>query len=254
MEHVDIEWFRAVFRENILRRSRSAQGKNVQGMGGAKTETSSKKRPMLLDGEALKARVAGNAERLIEDVLAANPPELGQGGQLVRARCERWFDIANDGLYGPDAYREEFDALEAGARRLEQATGEAFPLNRRYRLWTPEYTTIQVSPVLLERFMTDFYAELWMRLRLPCERHDVLAARVMAWADLMMDGELHPWLDACGRVTTALVMWISRHFMTPPPLFAPTKKEHYAAIRDIDAHAAYFVGCLERSRAFAVAD
>jgi hypothetical protein len=57
-------------------------------------------------------------------------------------------------------------------------------------------------------------------------------------------------MDACGRVSTALVMFISRVLRLPPPLFAETKDGHYAAIRDLMEHASYYVDALRRGAAF----
>ena len=251
--------FRAIFRENVRRRSRTAKG---QDKG---SETSKSKKPLLLQGDALAAKVAENAELLIDDVLANANPDFGGDGAAawLRTRCERWFDVANDGLYGPGAYESEFAALAADAARLASPLGMTVAVNPRYRLWTPGYTTLKIPPVLLEFAMDEFYARLGLFARYVSEgemtRHarTAMVARMMAWADLMMDGEIHPWMDGCGRVSTALVMWIAatahaRVGIPPaPPLFAETKDAHYAAIRDYDGHAAYYEIALDRGAAFA---
>ena len=238
---VDNEAFRAIFRANVSRLSRTAKGKDE----GSKTSAS--KKPLLLQGDALRAKVAANVEWLIDDVLDIRGSTMIAPSAL-RAACERWFDIANDGLYGPDAYDEEFAKLEAGAARLARATGESFPLSRRYRLWTPGYTTILVPPILLDRHMSAFYQELTTRIMRAKHRDTWEAARVMAYADFMMNGEVHPWMDGCGRVSTTLVMAIARELGVDPPLFAETKEGHYATILDIDLHTAYLARCIERPR------
>lgn len=245
------ERFARIFRLNVQRRSRTAQG---QDKG---SETSKSKKPLLLSGEALKARVAANTERMIDDVVASfevtrameeDARDAVVDAVHLRALSERWFDIANGGLYGPDSYGEEFRKLEEDAALLARSMGGEYRLNRRYRLWTPEYTSLKVPPILLEKYMDDFYEvldeHLWSAAQAPGPE---AAARVMAYADLMMDGELHPWMDACGRVSTALVMWISAYLDVSPPLFAPTKQEHYADIRDIDLHAKYFMEAMRRA-------
>lgn len=246
----DPERFARIFRLNVQRRSRTAQG---QDKG---SETSKSKKPLLLSGDALKARVAENTERMIENVVEQSYRSLTDRisddvhveASDLRLSSEKWFDIANDGLYGPDSYREEFRKLEEDAALLARSMGLECRLNRRYRLWTPEYTSIKVPPILLERYMDDFYDALeellWSAAQAPDPE---AAARVMAYADLMMDGELHPWMDACGRVSTALCMWISAYLDVSPPLFAPTKKEHYASIRDIDLHTKYFREAMHRA-------
>lgn len=245
------ERFVAVFRENIKRRSRTAAGKDKGG------ETSKDKKPLALQGEALAAKVAINTECLIVDVAAtadrwaADMP--ADTGEAIRTSCERWFDMVNEGLYGPDAYGEEIAALEKDAAKVGPLLEVDLRINRRYRLWTPQYTTAKVSPVLLETFMTAFYDLLGVMLfdagfaREPDEPADLAqSAAIMAYADVMMDGELHPWMDGCGRVSTALVMGIARTLGCPPPLFAETKDGHYAAIRDLMAHTEYFVAALRR--------
>ncbi|HTM67682.1 MAG TPA: hypothetical protein VL426_00125 [Candidatus Binatia bacterium] len=243
--------FETVFRENIRRRSRTASG---QDKG---SETSKSKKPLALQGEALAAKVAANTERLVADVAAtadrwaANMP-IKTGDALCEA-CERWFDIVNDGLYGPGAYADEFAALEKDAAKVGPLLELPLSVNRRYRLWTPGYTTIKVPPVLLETFMSAFYDLLGGMLfdagfvREPDEPADLAqGAAIMAYADLMMDGELHPWMDGCGRVSTALVMAVARSLGLPPPLFAETKDGHYATIRDLMPHTEYFVAAMRR--------
>lgn len=250
--------FRAIFRENVRRRSRTAKG---QDKG---SETSKSKKPLLLQGEELAAKVAENAERLIDDVLANANLDFGSDGAAawLRTRCERWFDIANDGLYGPGAYEAEFAALSADAARLSASIGRTIAVNPRYRLWTPGYTTLKVPPVLLEVAMDEFYARLGHFVRRVSEGEITRRARVtmvacmMAWADLMMDGEIHPWMDGCGRVSTALVMWLAATaharvgLPIAPPLFAESKDAHYAAIRHLDDHTAYYEVALDRGAAF----
>lgn len=249
------EKFRAIFRENVRRRSRTAKG---QDKG---SETSASKKPLLLQGEALSAKVAANTERLIADVAttadawAKDMP--AETGDTLRTACERWFDIVNDGLYGPDAYGEEFAVLEKDAIKVGPLLQVELQVNRRYRLWTPQYTTAKVSPVLLEAFMDAFYDLLGTMLfdagiaRLDEPADGGHAAAIMAYADVMMDGELHPWMDGCGRVSTALVMCIARTLAVPAPLFAETKDGHYATIRELWPHTEYFAAALLRGDAFA---
>ena len=69
----------------------------------------------------------------------------------------------------------------------------------------------------------------------------------MAYADLMTDGELRPWLDGCGRVATALVMWIARTLGAPLPLFTQRKSVHKMTIRDLDRHRLYFLESIRRA-------
>ncbi len=240
--------FARIFRLNVERRSRTAKGKDE----GSKT--SSKKKPLLLQGDELKAQVAKNVEDLITDVLkdAGSKAYLGDGD--LRRRCERWFDIANKGLYGPGTYADEYAQIEVDAERLGRALGYVLQTNPRYRLWTPMYTTAQVASVMLEPLMDEFYGMWEERLseiremrEIHVEPHPADLAQMMSYVDVMMDGELHPWMDGCGRVCTAAVMWIAAVHGSTPPLFAPTKDEHYKDIRDLDKQAEYFLQCFGRA-------
>jgi hypothetical protein len=109
-------------------------------------------------------------------------------------------------------------------------------VNPRYRIWTPEHTLMKVPPLLLEDQMELFYGRLAELVARAEERfpswNDTIEA--MAYADLMTDGELRPWLDGCGRVATALVMWIARVLGAPLPLFAASKEVHKMTMRDLD--------------------
>lgn len=232
--------FADIFRLNIARRSRTAKG---QDKGG---ETSSHKMPLLLQGEALAAMVAANTEALIADVLESRGgPADSMRPRWLRASCERWFDIVSAGTLDLAAYEPQFARLEGDAAKLSPILGVECRVNRRYRVWTPGYTTSKIEPVLIEHFMDDLYLDLSLQLAI-APGSERMAAMLMARADCAMDGEVHPWIDGCSRVSTALVMWISAYMDVTPPLFAPTKAEHYETIRDIEAHAEYFMRCFDR--------
>jgi hypothetical protein len=122
-------------------------------------------------------------------------------------------------------------------------------INPRYRLWTPEHTLMKVPPLLLEEQMDVFYGRL-ADLATNAEKNfpswnDTVEA--MAYADLMTDGELRPWLDGCGRVAVALVMWLARSLGAPLPLFAASKQVHKMTFRDLDKHRLYFLESIRRA-------
>lgn len=97
--------------------------------------------------------------------------------------------------------------------------------------------------------MEVFYGRLAELVSLAERRYpswsDTLEA--MAYADLMTDGELRPWLDGCGRVATALVMWIARVTGARLPLFSESKEVHKMSIRDLDKHRLYFLESIRRA-------
>lgn len=250
------EIFAEAFRENVRRRSRSAGG--VDG----NTKSGSTKRPMLLSGDDLAVQVARNVEALIEDVLETPLWEtLTAAG--MKARCERWYDISTDGLIDYTAYGEDFDRICADMELMNTNFGSGFTFNRRYRLWTPEYyTVVDIPPFLIDHFMERFYREyvkrMGGRLVYRSKEESILAAygerqpdrsvgvELMAFVNVMMDGVIHPWLDACSRVSTALLMWTALHLEDPPPLYHPDKKVHVSTITDLAKHAAYLEESVER--------
>ena len=233
--------FLDVFRRNYARRSRTTHGRD-ENLGGPL------KKPLTLVGTDLRRRAVSNGERLATLVLET-PRPAAWTPDVLRANCERWFDLANEGICGPEWYADSFGALAADAQTLTRSCGRPIRANPRYRLWTPEHTTLKVSPLLLEDEMDRFYgrlAELLTRAesRFPSWSDTIEA---MAYADLMTDGELRPWLDGCGRVAVALVMWIAHVLGAPLPLFAESKEVHKMTIRDLDRHRLYFLESIRRA-------
>ncbi len=235
------ERFLSVFKQNYIRRSRTAHGRD-ENLGGPL------KKPLMTIGDDLKMTAMRNCVRLAKDVLATPRPAAWDAA-VFRGHCERWFDIANEGICGPDWYEEEFASLTGDAALIERARGMPARINPRYRIWTPEHTILKVPPLLLEDEMDRFYVRL-AELAARAEAHfpswnDTLEA--MAYADLMLDGELRPWLDGCGRVAVAAVMWIARTLGAPLPLFAASKEVHKMTIRDLGRHRLYFLESIRRA-------
>ncbi|HTM69100.1 MAG TPA: hypothetical protein VL426_07490 [Candidatus Binatia bacterium] len=233
--------FLTVFKSNYTRRSRTAHGRDDNLDAPFKKQ-------LMIDGDELKLAAMRNCMLLAKDVLETPRPPIWDGA-VVRRHCERWFDLANDGIYGPDWYEEEFEALKADATLIERARGAPVRVNPRYRLWTPEHTLMKVPPLLLEEQMDVFYARV-ADLASNAEKNypswnDTVEA--MAYADLMTDGELRPWLDGCGRVAVALVMWLARSLGAPLPLFAASKQVHKMTFRDLDKHRLYFLESIRRA-------
>lgn len=232
--------FRTVFKMNYFRRSQTAHGRDIN-------LDQPHKKPLMVLGERLKAAAMENCVALTEDIIATSRPATWTA-ELLRNHCERWFDIANRGIYSPQWYEDEFAELQADAELVSKARGAPVRVNSRYRIWTPEHTLMKVSPILLEEQMEHFYVRLAELLGTAQKRKSWKdALNALAYADLMMDGELRPWLDGCGRVTTALVMWLSRVTGVALPLFAESKEVHKMTIRDLDRHVQYFVKCIRNA-------
>lgn len=85
--------FLNVFRQNYTRRSRTAHGRD-ENLGGPL------KKPLMVTGPDLKHVAMRNGDRLAQDVLATPRPKAWDAA-ILRARCERWFAIANEGICGP---------------------------------------------------------------------------------------------------------------------------------------------------------
>lgn len=241
LERVEEERFETLFKLNYMHRSRTAHGRD-QNIDGPE------KKPLLLTGQALKLRTMENWKRLLEDVRGLKRPSAWTAG-FFRDTCERWFAIANRGIYATDHHRHDFDALRADAELVARARGTAPRVNPRYRLWIPKHTLMKVPPLLLEEEMDRCYgrlAELAERAesRAPSWK-DTL--EVMVYADMMMDGELRPWLDGCGRIAVTLVMWLARTLGAPLPLFDESKEVHKLTMRDFDRHVSYFIQCIRHA-------
>ncbi|MEK9152620.1 MAG: hypothetical protein AAB692_04605, partial [Patescibacteria group bacterium] len=208
---IDFPLFCEVFLLNVERRSRTAKGLDKG------SETSAKKKKLGLSGDELKAKVKENTERLAAAVYQAAMACLKNPYEFLPARsmqplCENWFDIANEGIIDWSVYEADRAALGADAARAAPLFGADLKVNPRFRLWTPDYTIVKVPPLLLDKHMWEFYRRLEKLLLDPEENNDLETAKpapIMAFADCMMDGELHPWIDGCSRVSTALVMFLA---------------------------------------------
>jgi len=240
---IDTTLFAETFRENVRRRSRSSKGEDGNTVSG------SSKRKMLLSGDDLAAQVAKNVEALIADVHQV-PTHFGAVGDLLRLACERWFDLATAGLVDFDGYLDEQIRIGDKVDRLSVNTGMKFGNSHRYRLWTPAYDTVaDIPPQLIDHFMSLFYKEYACRFGHAFGAgSDEVGIKLMAYADVMMDGVIHPWIDACSRVSTTLIMWTALQLGGPLPLYHPDKKVHVSTLTDLAAHTAYFRECVQRFR------
>ncbi|MEK7464177.1 MAG: hypothetical protein AAB617_00135 [Patescibacteria group bacterium] len=176
--------FADIFKENLTRRSRTAKGISD-------TSSSSSKKPLLKSGEDLRRQVEENTLFLI-----TNAWDRGQNQPsdptAMRQMMELWYDIINKDLQNPDAYKETFSELEAEAGRLSGETGKPWKVNHRYRTWTISYTSLNLKPIDLEFAMESFYRTLFEKIR-RAESGQLSQAELLAFADHMIDGQIHPW-------------------------------------------------------------
>jgi hypothetical protein len=171
---------------------------------------------------------------------------LPESPGAVRALVEGWHDIINHDLQDPDAYKDAHRALEKAAAERSRQGGEICRVNRRYRTWMVSCTDWNLGPLELESAMDELYQNLFDKLLLAQTAH-VDPADVLAYADYMIDGQIHPWADGCGRNATAVLMWLSLLLShCHLPVFG-TRDEHYRSIRDLPAHTEYFRRCLTQT-------
>ncbi|MBI5153571.1 MAG: hypothetical protein HZA36_03895 [Parcubacteria group bacterium] len=222
---------------NLTSRSRTARGISD-------TSTSKDKKKLLKEGADLKAQVRTNTKRLIQMIwrirtIVPNTPTK------IRILMECWYDCINDGLQDPTFYKERHKELETIAARRRELDGKNWRINRRYRVWSVSYTTFNPDPLELEFEMDTFYKALFKKI-LQTRWGTLEQAELLAFADLMIDGEIHPWADGCARNATATIMWLSLITSPSSPLLPvfKSREEHYATIRDLGAHTRYFEQCL----------
>ncbi|OGF81735.1 hypothetical protein A2930_04010 [Candidatus Giovannonibacteria bacterium RIFCSPLOWO2_01_FULL_45_34] len=233
--------FAAVFKENIEKRSRTAKGVSD-------TSTSSKKKKLLKEKTALKEQVAENTECLVKSVAidsifysSIKQPFLKS--VTIRALMESWDSVINSGLQEEGAYLDDYLKLCASAKELKKTAGFNYRVNKRYRTWRVSYTKANLDPLQLESAMDFFYGELVSKIELAVNKQ-ISQAELLAYADHMIDGEIHPWADGCGRSATAAVMWLSLLSLDFVfPVFGE-RSEHYAAIHDLTEHTKYYECCL----------
>jgi len=231
---VPYELFARVFRANICARSRTAGGISD-------ISTSKGKKPLVKSGKELEEQVRQNTEQLI-DAVWKNPPSRSMDAANVRMLMELWYDIANIGLQDTQQYQKEQEELRLEAECLGKITGQPHRINSRYRVWDVSYTTLCIKPVRLEVVMDWFYAELYRFIDYASA--DICSQEfLLAFADLIIDGEVHPWMDGCGRIATAAVMWLSLlRGNYALPVF-DSRNVHFNSIHDLQAHKAYYFSC-----------
>jgi hypothetical protein len=237
LSNIPFDVFKEVFSENLNKRSRTAKGQSD-------TAVSDKKKKLEKDGKDLADQVSKNTDLLIssvwEEVYMKDPKPSD-----IRELMERWNAIINQGLQDPAVYLEERQKLEAEAAILAQSTGKPYRINKAYRVWNVPYG-FKIIPVELELAMDDFYVELSSKIQLAL-RGELSLVDLLAYADAMSDSRIHAWADGCGRISTALVMWLS--FIVADfnlPIFG-SREEHYGSIINMECHVEYYKRCFRRN-------
>jgi len=233
--------FASVFQENIYKRSRTAKGVFKKGLSGSSVEKV--KKYLKKSGLELEKQVAKNTGTLTNRVWN-DGHRRGIDASFLRKAMEDWYDIIQHELQDIDPYKEERERLEESCKAIGVSSDVCFT-NRRYRVWDVNYAEQNPKPIHLEKWMYDFYEELVRRIW-HANGNDIKSlGELLAWVDRSMDLIIHPWADGCGRMSTALVMWISLFVSALQlPRFGD-REEHYDAMKDGRTHARYFQRCLE---------
>lgn len=241
--------FRTVFLHNLNSQSRTAKGVSD-------TTASATKKPLLLTGEALAAKVRENTDNLVHFVWGKAVQQVEMTGHRFRLFTEQCNELVNDGLQHPDAYSEERKRV---AEQVSRANAGVYPydfgghqqflavmryrLNPRYRVWEQRYGDPSIEPFELEPAMDIFYCGLAVRWS-AAQSREREAADVCAYAGCMMDGRIHPWADGNSRTTTALVMFLAKNIALQTkrellPIFRD-RKTQLSTIEDLRAHTDYY--------------
>ncbi|MEK7516358.1 MAG: hypothetical protein AAB562_02060 [Patescibacteria group bacterium] len=244
--------FRAVFLRNLHSQSRSAKGVSD-------TSVSATKKPLLITGEALAAKVRENTELLAEfvwqrgnsdhrrhpKVTFMHTPDAVMLGEVAN-QCN---DIVNDGLQDLAVYDDARKGVERASWRACHAmvapNDGLFDVNRRFRVWQPKYADPAIALHEIGAAMKLFDCVLAARMVLACDAGTwEAAAEALAYADHMMDGRIHPWADGNARTTTALIMYLAlalflRKEHERLPVFRD-RKTHLSTIEDLPAHTDYY--------------
>lgn len=233
--------FSLIFKENIVRRSRTANG--VGDVSG-----SLKKQKPQQEGRDLIQQVERNTENLIRftwDNAGITIPKPLE----IKTVFENCYDIINENLQDQNVYQEERRKLVVLAKNLRQETGLFCLVNCRYRTWRLNYVSLGLTPLEIDQAMDFLYKNLAIKMVM-LKSGSLSLAGFLAWTDYMIDKAIHPWIDGCGRHATAMVMWFSllaqrQGWNYRLPIFG-ARDEHYKTIQNFASHINYFEKCLKK--------
>jgi hypothetical protein len=194
---VDWSFLARILDENSRRLSRTRVGVNDTG-------TSTRKRPLRLQGDALRCQSAANEARVQQFLFRTRHDAPPADGPAVLALLWHLAELTNAGLLPPGATLREWPSYA----ELPATPGRAV-LRRVARLAAAEL------PEALDRF-ADVVARRWAELA-----GDPVP--LAAWAEWELSGgSLHPFYDACGRIARAFgALLLVRASWLPPLYEAP---------------------------------
>ncbi len=201
------------------------------------------KKGLLKAGEDLKRQVHENTLMLAEEIWGV--PFVYFEASRIRSLLENWFDIIQKDIFDREAC--SLERSRQGKHSVTMLHGLSCRSNNKYRFWEVNYAFPEHNPPpeYLEVWMDVFYAEIVKKMIQTDGTSVNSVAKLLAWADREMDFIIHPWSDGCGRMSTALVMWLAlRVSKVGLPKFGKREK-HYKTIKTTTKHTEYFLKCLK---------
>lgn len=224
---VTYELFKQALLYNLEQKSSTSKG---QGS----THVSPLKLPLLLSGQLLQVTTVINAENVCGTIWD-DVDSLSNFSKFASWYAfSKWFDELQSGLIAYEGYKLKRQELGIMSQ------------DRRYRIWEVKYHPNNPKPGKIHDRLLAYHKELENRIahfKITGGESDLV--KLLAWADREFDFMIHPYLDGCGRMATAIVMWLAAGFSPVLPRFAP-KKEHYAAMQNELTYNEYMAKCLEQ--------
>lgn len=200
--------WREIFVETDLAMSRTSRGVSD-------TSASSRKHPLLLDGEALREASQRNRDRLL--------------------------DLLED-LPAPESAR----AAAEGLARIEATVNAGLLPEGRFRTWELDYPEGNIAAHVLVRDLPAEMERLAEELHARWPGDPVATAAFVEWT---LNGPLHPYYDGCGRISRGAGAWVLLRAGLLPPLYSSKSEWYEAAAGGLDAFTAFVRRSVERAGA-----
>jgi len=96
-----------------------------------------------------------------------------------------------------------------------------------FREWSSPYKQSRsIEPDTIETELDRFYVDLFSRVSAESREG---CAFVAAWAEYKLNVELHPFYDACSRVSRYVAAWVLCKYRRLPPMFA-SREQYWLAV------------------------
>ncbi len=201
---LDKDTFAEFFRHNLNTRSRTSKG-------ASDTSVSPDKPQLIGDEDYRIAKVAENTELLIDHVWQSTRSSTSrQTPERLLALFRQWAELNSRDLFYWEAYTKKVEEFVA------KMGGDMNDFDPLYRTWdSDKYHYIRV--MFIHHAMQQFahYMQLVLDFGASPIGLDFDLATILGTADYLQDGSIHPWADACGRTSVAVVMFAAVVFQNP---------------------------------------